>query len=92
MSRNKLEEMVERVSWFSPVDYEIFLFFEDHDILVSPKIIAVNIGYDRQYAYKRLRVLSEAGLLEAEDGIYELTDLGREFLAGDLDENDLPEP
>jgi len=92
MSRNRLEEMVERVSWFSPVDYEIFLFFEDHDILVSPKVIAVNIGYDRQYVYKRLRVLTEARLLEGEDGIYELTDRGREFLAGDLDEDDLPEP
>ncbi|WP_200820873.1 MarR family transcriptional regulator [Halobellus limi] len=84
--------MVERISWFSPVDYEIFLFLEDHDILISPKMLAENIEYDRQYVYKRLRVLTEAGLLESDDGIYELTDLGRDFLAGDVGEDDLPEP
>ncbi|WP_336024549.1 MarR family transcriptional regulator [Halobellus salinisoli] len=92
MSTDALREMVERISWFSPVDYEIFLFLETHDILVSPKILAENIGYDRQYVYKRLRVLTEAELLESNDGIYELTDLGRKFLAGDVDEDDLPEP
>ena len=92
MLRENVREMVERISWFSPVDYEIFLFFENHDILVSPKVLAENIDYDRQYVYKRLRVLTGAGLLESSDGIYELTDLGRKFLAGELNEDDIPEP
>lgn len=38
-----------------------------------------------------MRVLEDTGLFENTDGIYELTDLGREFLAGDHEE-DLPEP
>ncbi|RDZ43428.1 phage repressor protein [Haloferax sp. Atlit-19N] len=81
--------MVERVSWFSPVDYEILLFFEEHDIGVSPKIMAFNIDYDRQYVYKRLRSLVDAGLLASEEGVYQLTDFGRDFLAGRVDADDV---
>ncbi len=84
--------MVERVSWFAPVDYEIFLFFEDHDIGATAKVVGYNIGYDSDYVNRRLRTLENASLFDNTDGIYELTDRGREFLAGDIDEDDLPEP
>lgn len=84
--------MVERVSWFSPVDYEILLFFEEHDIAVTAKSIAANIDYHRQYVNKRMRTLEDAGLFSNENGIYELTDFGRDFLSGDVDESELPEP
>jgi predicted transcriptional regulator len=92
MSDDKLREMVDRISWFSPVDYEILLFYDSHDIGLTAKSLAYNIDYNRRYVNERMRVLEEAGLFENTDGIYELTDLGREFLAGDLDEDDLPEP
>ncbi|SEP25286.1 hypothetical protein SAMN04487948_12716 [Halogranum amylolyticum] len=81
-----IKEMVERVSWMSPIDYEILLFFETHDILVSPKVLSVNIGYDRQYTSKRCRVLMDAGILEKDESeLYGLSDSGRAFLAGELD-------
>lgn len=92
MSEDVLDEMVERISWFSPVDYEILLFFDDHDIALTAKSLAYNIDYNRRYVNERMRVLEDAGLFENTDGIYELTDLGREFLAGEVDEDDLPEP
>ncbi|MWG36194.1 phage repressor protein [Halomarina oriensis] len=77
--------MVKRVKWLSKIDYFIFEFFDDHDIEVSPKVLAANIGYDAGYAGKRLRALSTSGLLQQnENDLYELSDLGREFLAGDL--------
>lgn len=88
---SRIDEMVERVSWFSPVDYEILLFFGNHDIEASAKVISANIEYDRQYVNKRLRELAEEGLLQKneESGLYELSELGREFLSGDLDASDL---
>lgn len=90
MGNEKREEMVERVSSFSPVDYEILLFFEEHDILVSPNVIATNIEYDRQYVSKRCRELMDFGLIEKdESGLYELTNFGRDFLAGEVDAEEL---
>ncbi|MBZ6496461.1 MarR family transcriptional regulator [Natrinema longum] len=82
--------MVERVPWMAPVDYEIMLFFEDHPILVSPRVLAANIEYDRQYVSKRCRALADANLLEIIDtGLYQLTDTGKEYLKGELDVSDL---
>jgi Mn-dependent DtxR family transcriptional regulator len=92
MSDDIIEEMVERISWFSPVDYEIFLFFEEHEVALTAKSLAHNIDYNRRYVNERMRVLENAGLFQNTDGIYELTDFGREFLAGEVDEADLPEP
>ncbi|OYR80865.1 phage repressor protein [Halorubrum ezzemoulense] len=90
MVKRDIREMVERVSWFSPIDYEILEFFEDHDILASPKVIGVNIDYDRQYTSKRCRVLLDEGLLDqAQSGIYKLSDRGRSFLAGEVDPDTL---
>lgn len=85
-----IKEMVERVRWMSPIDYEILLFFEEHDIIVSPKVLALNIDYDRQYTSKRCRELTDKGILaQSGSGIYELSEKGREFLAGDLDAEEL---
>lgn len=82
--------MVERIPWFSPIDYEILLFFDDHDIYATPKVISANIDYDRQYTSKRCRRLEDAGLLRKVDsGLYELSEKGRSYLAGDLDADDL---
>lgn len=77
--------MVERVSWFSPIDYEILSFFQTHDILVSPKVLSENIEYDRQYTSKRCRELEKANILcKKNSGLYRLSDTGKRFLSGDL--------
>ncbi|RZH67852.1 MarR family transcriptional regulator [Natrinema altunense] len=82
--------MVERVPWMAPVDYEIMLFFDEHAILVSPRVLAANIEYDRQYVSKRCRTLSEAGLLDIVDtGLYQLTETGTAYLEGTLDVSEL---
>jgi len=87
------EQMVEQVPWMAPVDYEILLFFDKHPIIVSPRVLAVNIEYDRQYVSKRCRALTEAGLLTAVDtGLFELTETGQTYLEGELDVSELTEP
>lgn len=77
--------MVERISWLSTIDYHILEFFGDYDIQVPPKVLGENIGYNAEYVGRRLRTLRDVGLLDQNDNqYYELSDLGREFLAGDL--------
>jgi len=74
----------------SPIDYEILSFFEEHDILVSPQVIAANIEYDRNYTGKRCRNFAEYGVLDRdENGLYQLSDIGRQFVAGELDPEEL---
>lgn len=92
MADDTLREMVERVSWFRPVDYEILLFFENHDIICDALTVAANIDYDRQYVNKRMRAMQKAGIFENYDGLYELSDLGHEFLAGNVDSDELKQP
>jgi len=90
MVEPSIKEMVERVRWMSPIDYEILLFFEKHDISVSPKVLGANIDYDRQYTSKRCRRLLDEGILQKdENGLYRLSEKGRQFLAGDLDAEEL---
>jgi len=91
MGPDSLGSMVERVSWFSPIDYEILLFFERHNIKISPKGLSVNIDYDRTYTGKRLSKLADAGLFESSGGVYQLSDLGERFIAGEVDTEELEE-
>ncbi|WP_276253161.1 MarR family transcriptional regulator [Halomontanus rarus] len=82
--------MVERVPWMAPVDYEIMIFFEKHPIQISPKVLAANIEYDRQYVGKRCSTLADAGLLEPIGiGLYQLTETGNAYLGGELDVSEL---
>jgi len=90
--RNLLDKMVERVSWMSPIHYEILEFFENHDIWISARPLAENIGYDRNYTSRECGTLVEQGILEKKDTIYSLSDRGRAFLAGEIDADELTEP
>ncbi|ADD03745.1 homolog to phage PhiH1 repressor protein [Natrialba magadii ATCC 43099] len=77
----------------APVDYEIMLFFEDHPIQATPKVIAANIDYDRQYVGKRCSALANAGLLKTVGtGLYTLSEIGSSYLEGELETGTLEEP
>jgi len=90
---SELGQMVERVAWMSPIDYHILEFFEQHDIQASPKVVSSNIDYDRVYTGKRLKKLKSAGLFtQSENDLYELSDRGRAFLAGEVNANELNTP
>ena len=48
------------------------------------------LDFDRKYIGERCRVLAKEGLLNnVGNGLYEITDDGRRYLAGDLDARDL---
>jgi len=86
---NWLESVVERIEWMSPVHYEILEWFSDHDIIISPRDLALNIDYTRKYIGQECRTLTEVGFLKNEGGKFSLSDLGRQFLAGDLDADEV---
>lgn len=90
MSFDSVQEMVERIASFSPIDYEILIFFESHDIQSSPKVTAANIGYDSHYAGKRLRKMTEVDIFErVDEGLYQLTDFGRRLIDSDLTDEEV---
>lgn len=77
--------MVQPVSWFVKIDYPILEFLQEHDIPMSPKVVSASIDQDRSYVGQRLRTLRDADLVvQHENGLYQLSDLGWEFLAGEL--------
>ena len=84
-----------RVEWMTRADDTIleFLLNDGNEPLnASPTFVEANIDYKISHIRGRIRKLHEAGLVEYYDesrGIYRITDLGREYLAGEIDANDL---
>jgi len=78
-------------------DTEILRIFEESDdpFLFTGEV-ADKLGFSNNGAAARLKELAERDLLNVKRAgripAWWLTDRGREFLAGDLDEDDLPEP
>jgi Mn-dependent DtxR family transcriptional regulator len=65
-------------------------FLQEKDIVASPSVIAANIDYTGEYISRRCRKLTDAGLLQRIDASnYRLTELGDQFLRGEVDAEDL---
>ncbi|MHC3439236.1 winged helix-turn-helix domain-containing protein [Natrialbaceae archaeon A-gly3] len=59
-------------------------------LTLGPTAVAKNIDKHRVTVSDRLRTLREYGLVESpEEGYYEITDLGEQYLEGDLDADTL---
>lgn len=84
-----------RVGWMTNADDHIleFLLNEgNREIVASPRVIAENIDFNPGYVRQRMAKLLEKGLVDYYDkdaGIYQITDRGRDYLAGKLDKDDL---
>lgn len=75
-----------RVSWMTQGDDRILETLADSNLILSPAVIAINVDYTRNYVNKRIAILRDNGLVErVEDGYYQITDNGRQYLAGELD-------
>ncbi len=64
------------------------------ELIANPKVIAVNIDYQPDTVRKRMAPLREAGLVEYYDesgGLYQITDLGRRRLDGELEDEEVDE-
>ena len=81
------------VSWMTKSDPAILEFFAETGVAMPPAVVSYNIdGVSHPTVKRRLPVLVENELLEKVDdkrGYYRITDLGREYLAGDLEAEDL---
>ena len=81
------------VSWMTKSDDAILELLAESGIAIPPRAIAFNIqNVSRPTIDRRLPKLEEAGLVkryEDPQGYTEITDRGREYLAGELDADDL---
>jgi len=82
-----------RVDWMQyPGDDRILEFFQETDIILSPGIISANIELSRSHVSRRLSALADHGLIEATEtghGHYRITEKGRGYLSGELDESEI---
>ena len=75
--------MKERPEWMSNTDVLLLVALDSSELLpvLSPSILAYNLGMTREHASRRLAELSEKGYVEKiKDGKYGLSETGRSFL------------
>lgn len=76
--------------WAAPADSYILEFLAECDGKLKTSSIALNVPYKQQWVGKRCRELAARGLLDQlDEGTFEITARGRQFLAGELDAADL---
>jgi predicted transcriptional regulator len=72
-----------------PTDDRILEVLEG-GLRLTPAVIAENIDKSRTHVSRRLSDLTDYGLVEKpKRGYYEITDVGREYLDGELNARDL---
>lgn len=76
--------------WMQNPTDERILEVLDTGLILGPTAIAKNIDKHRVTVSDRLRTLRTYGLVDSpEEGYYEITNLGEQYLAGELDADDL---
>ena len=79
-----------RVDWMTQGDERILEFLYEKEIIASPSVIAANIDYTNEYVSRRCRELTNGELLQRVDASnYRLTELGKRFLEGNVDAEEL---
>lgn len=85
--------------WMTPVDLDILEVLANpgaaRDFVASPRIIAANTTWDKQTVRDHMRNLRDAGLVEyydEADGIYQVSDVGRQYLSRAIAPSELPDP
>lgn len=83
------------VSWMTKSDDAILELLSETDIALPPAVISFNIEISHPTVRRRLPNLLNHELVRKADedkGYYEITEKGREYLAGDLDASELEMP
>lgn len=87
---NPLTRMRPRIEWMTRSDDRTLEFLHEKEIVASAGVIAANIDYNPNYISRRCRRLADAELIQRIDSSnYRLTDLGEQYLSGDLDPDEL---
>lgn len=87
------EIMIPNVSWMVAADTLILFFLSEHRwrFLVTPSMVATNVGMSTSHANRRLKILQDAGMVEQADdrGYYRITDLGERLILGQCTKEEL---
>ena len=79
-----------RVDWMNQTDDRILELLDESGLELTPTVLAHNLDYSRSWVSRRLSKLVDAELVAVDDGSYYLiTEKGREYLAGDLETDEL---
>jgi len=71
-------------------DDRILELLDESELILTPAVIAVNLDYNRSWISRRISKLVDAGFVETvNDGYYRITDYGRAYLEGNLNEDDI---
>ena len=73
-------------------DDAILALLSEAGIAANPSTIASNIDYDPRYTARRCRILADRGLASRIDeakAMYEITDLGQQYLDGEVEASEL---
>lgn len=90
--------MRRRPPWLGKYDEPILEFLADSDVAAPPAVVAFNLDWHNiaspahSTVKRRMRKLAAHGLLTKVDpdtGYYAITDKGRDYLAGNLDPDEL---
>jgi len=74
---------------------EFLLNEPNNRLIATPAFIEMNIEFGISTCRTRIRKLNEVGLVEYHDedrGSYMITDKGKNYLAGEIDADELDEP
>lgn len=78
--------MRQRGDWMNPTDDQILEILDKSGIVLSPSIIAYNLGLDRAHVNRRLSEFVEKGFVTKIDrGKYEISQKGQDYLEGEHD-------
>jgi predicted transcriptional regulator len=84
--------MRQRADWMTHMDDLVLEILRSSGLVLSPSIIAFNLDASREAVNRRLKELTEYGLVERiERGKYRITRNGETYLDGDLDASELVE-
>lgn len=76
-------ERQQQADWMVPMDDAILQLLSASNLVLSPAIIAYNLGYSREEVNRRLTTLASYGLVERiERGKYRLAESGERYLDG----------
>ena len=72
--------------WMTPMDDEVLAALHGTELVLTPSVVAYNIGFSRKEVNRRLIELAAHGFVEkVERGKYRLTRRGERYLRGDLE-------
>ncbi len=75
----------QRADWMLPIDDAVLELFHSKELVLTPAIVAYNIGYSREEVNRRLRELEKRGFMtKVERGKYRITEFGIQYVNGSM--------